>query len=129
MINSKIFSRREKMRNHRWLFHSQTHFYAHRVMISIESSYFHLNRILLLAIGLWPCHQSNLVRFQIILCFSILISCVIFQVFHIIFQIFVPLYKDLYTLLNIKGTNLNQFLELNNIFVIFNFDVCQNILL
>ncbi|XP_018361496.1 PREDICTED: uncharacterized protein LOC108760193 [Trachymyrmex cornetzi] len=48
-------------------------------MISIESKYFHLNRILLLALGLWPYYQSNLVRIQTILYFGILISYIIFQ--------------------------------------------------
>ncbi|XP_071644463.1 uncharacterized protein [Temnothorax longispinosus] len=52
-----------------------------REMTSVETKYFDLNRILLLAIGLWPYKQSKLVRFQLILFFGILISCIIFQVY------------------------------------------------
>ncbi|XP_071637565.1 uncharacterized protein [Temnothorax longispinosus] len=52
---------------------------VYRKMISVETKYFDLNRILLLAIGLWPYKQSKLVRFQLILFFGILMSCIIFQ--------------------------------------------------
>ncbi|XP_019885675.2 odorant receptor 4-like [Camponotus floridanus] len=48
-------------------------------MICIKTQYFNLNRILLLAIGLWPYHQSKFVRFQAFLFFSILTSFIIFQ--------------------------------------------------
>ncbi|KAL6260672.1 hypothetical protein P5V15_008192 [Pogonomyrmex californicus] len=45
----------------------------------IETHYFSLNRILLIAIGLWPYQQTRLVRIQLTLLFSILISCIVFQ--------------------------------------------------
>ncbi|XP_029666071.1 odorant receptor 49b-like [Formica exsecta] len=48
-------------------------------MICIETQHFHLNRILLLAIGLWPYQISKFVRLQIILFSGILTSFVIFQ--------------------------------------------------
>ncbi|KAL6260669.1 hypothetical protein P5V15_008189 [Pogonomyrmex californicus] len=48
-------------------------------MICITTRYFSLNKILLLALGLWPYYQSNFVRFQIVLIFGILISFIIFQ--------------------------------------------------
>ncbi|KAL6260671.1 hypothetical protein P5V15_008191 [Pogonomyrmex californicus] len=48
-------------------------------MICIITKYFSLNKILLLALGLWPYNQSNFVRFQIILILSILTSSIIFQ--------------------------------------------------
>ncbi|XP_029666064.1 uncharacterized protein LOC115237261 [Formica exsecta] len=48
-------------------------------MISFDSLHISLNRTLLLSIGLWPYQQSNLVRFQIVLLFAILTTCIIFQ--------------------------------------------------
>ncbi|XP_025073958.1 uncharacterized protein LOC105426737 [Pogonomyrmex barbatus] len=48
-------------------------------MICIKTRYFNIHRILLLAVGLWPYCKSNLVQFQIMLCFTILISFIIFQ--------------------------------------------------
>ncbi|XP_050460195.1 odorant receptor 4-like [Cataglyphis hispanica] len=48
-------------------------------MRCIVKHHFQLNRILLLAIGLWPYQQSLLVKFQRILFTGILISSVIFQ--------------------------------------------------
>ncbi|KAL6425024.1 hypothetical protein ACFW04_009375 [Cataglyphis niger] len=48
-------------------------------MICIQTRYFNLNRILLLAVGLWPYQRTKLIRFQIILFFSILTSFIIFQ--------------------------------------------------
>lgn len=42
---------------------------------------FNINRILMLAIGLWPYQQSKLVQFQLILFSVILISFVTFQVY------------------------------------------------
>ncbi|XP_025263461.1 odorant receptor 13a-like isoform X3 [Camponotus floridanus] len=49
-------------------------------MISIKNRHFNVHRILLLAIGLWPCQRSRLVQFQMILCFGILVSSIGFQV-------------------------------------------------
>ncbi|KAL6425017.1 hypothetical protein ACFW04_009374 [Cataglyphis niger] len=48
-------------------------------MICIKTRYFNFNRILLLAVGLWPYQRTKLIRFQIILFFSILTSFIIFQ--------------------------------------------------
>ncbi|KAM0737151.1 hypothetical protein ACS0PU_000244 [Formica fusca] len=48
-------------------------------MICFDSLHISLNRTLLLSIGLWPYQQSNLVRFQIVLLFAILTTCIIFQ--------------------------------------------------
>ncbi|XP_077264109.1 uncharacterized protein LOC143898470 isoform X2 [Temnothorax americanus] len=49
-------------------------------MIRIETQYLTgLNRILLLAIGLWPYQQSRLTRFQFNLLFTILMTSIIFQ--------------------------------------------------
>ncbi|KAH0944516.1 Or9e32 [Eciton burchellii] len=47
--------------------------------ISFEKRYFSLNRIILLAVGLWPYQQSKVVRFQSALFLGILISFIIFQ--------------------------------------------------
>ncbi|XP_071560215.1 uncharacterized protein [Temnothorax nylanderi] len=48
-------------------------------MISAKDRYFSLNRILLLAIGLWPYKQSKLVQLQLTLHYGILGSFIIFQ--------------------------------------------------
>ncbi|XP_019885685.2 uncharacterized protein LOC109610615 isoform X2 [Camponotus floridanus] len=48
-------------------------------MICIDCLHMNLNRMLLLAVGLWPYQQSKLVQFQLILFFTILITCIIFQ--------------------------------------------------
>jgi len=58
-------------------FHNST---RSRSMICIKTQYFSLNRILLLAIGLWPYHKSKLVQLQEVVFFGILTSFVIFQV-------------------------------------------------
>jgi len=60
----------------------------YREMIRIESLQINLNRILLLAIGLWPYQQSKLVRAQLIILFSILITFIIFQVRYYTLYIF-----------------------------------------
>ncbi|KAL6418167.1 hypothetical protein ACFW04_012298 [Cataglyphis niger] len=48
-------------------------------MICVETQFFNLNRILLLAVGLWPYQRTKLIRLQMILFFSILTSFIIFQ--------------------------------------------------
>ncbi|XP_070160490.1 odorant receptor 43a-like [Polyergus mexicanus] len=48
-------------------------------MICIKTRHFSLHRILLLAIGLWPCQRSRLAQFQLILFLGILISFIICQ--------------------------------------------------
>ncbi|XP_070167635.1 odorant receptor 9a-like [Polyergus mexicanus] len=48
-------------------------------MTCLETQYFNLNRILLLAIGVWPYKQSNFTRFQFIFLFIILTTSLIFQ--------------------------------------------------
>jgi hypothetical protein len=53
-----------------------------REMINIEDRFFSLNRILLLAVGLWPYQKAKLARFHLICCFSALASLIIFQVGH-----------------------------------------------
>jgi len=55
-------------------------FSARKDMISIETHYFSLNRILLLSIGLWPHQKSKLVLLQFISVISILTTFVIVQV-------------------------------------------------
>ncbi|XP_071637991.1 uncharacterized protein [Temnothorax longispinosus] len=53
-------------------------------MIRLEVQYFGLNKILLLAIGLWPHQQSKLTRFQFIFLSSILTTSIIFQLTSLI---------------------------------------------
>ncbi|XP_029666067.1 uncharacterized protein LOC115237265 [Formica exsecta] len=48
-------------------------------MICVETQHFNLNRILLLAIGLWPYRKSKFSQLQTTLCFGILTSFVVFQ--------------------------------------------------
>ncbi|KAH0948808.1 hypothetical protein HN011_008603 [Eciton burchellii] len=47
-------------------------------MIYIQT-YFNLNRILMLAVGLWPYHRSKFIEFQMIFFFGILTSFIVFQ--------------------------------------------------
>ncbi|XP_020280344.1 uncharacterized protein LOC109853045 [Pseudomyrmex gracilis] len=49
-------------------------------MIPIDTERFKLNRILLLAIGLWPYEQSLLARIQFASFFAILIAFIVFQI-------------------------------------------------
>jgi hypothetical protein len=49
-------------------------------MVYIETQYFNVNKILLLAIGLWPYRQSKIDRLQIIFFSGILFSAILFQV-------------------------------------------------
>ncbi|XP_025073593.1 uncharacterized protein LOC112552482 [Pogonomyrmex barbatus] len=49
-------------------------------MICLKTQYFSLNRILLLAIGLWPYQQSKFTQCQFIFLFGILSTCIIFMV-------------------------------------------------
>ncbi|XP_072758666.1 uncharacterized protein [Anoplolepis gracilipes] len=63
-------------------------------MIDIETKFFHLNKILLLAVGLWPYQQSNFTRFQFICLSGILTTNVIFQCTIFISQRCTP---DLFT--------------------------------
>ncbi|XP_029678598.1 uncharacterized protein LOC115244796 [Formica exsecta] len=50
-----------------------------RKMISLETQYFNLNRILLLAIGVWPYKQTNFTRLQFKFLSTILTTSLIFQ--------------------------------------------------
>ncbi|XP_070152689.1 odorant receptor 9a-like [Polyergus mexicanus] len=56
-------------------------------MIHLETQYFNLNRILLIAIGLWPYKQSNLTRLQFIFLSTILMTSLIFQVKDLLEQL------------------------------------------
>ncbi|KAH0952630.1 Or9e37 [Eciton burchellii] len=53
--------------------------------ISFEERYFKWNRIILLAVGLWPYQQSKLTRLQITFFLSILISNIIFLFSRLLF--------------------------------------------
>ncbi|XP_025270178.1 uncharacterized protein LOC112639652 [Camponotus floridanus] len=48
-------------------------------MINLETQHFHINRILLLIIGLWPYQRSPLTELQLILLLGTLISFIVFQ--------------------------------------------------
>jgi len=49
-------------------------------MIRLESQYYSLNRILLLAVGLWPYQQTKFTQFQFIFFSAILSTGITFQV-------------------------------------------------
>ncbi|XP_011059577.1 PREDICTED: uncharacterized protein LOC105149098 [Acromyrmex echinatior] len=53
-------------------------------MTCAKDRYFSLNRILMLAIGLWPYEQSKLIRLQLTLHYGILGSFIVFQVKHLL---------------------------------------------
>ena len=55
-------------------------------MTCTKDRYFSLNRILMLAIGLWPYEQSKLIRLQLTLHYGILGSFIVFQVNECIFS-------------------------------------------
>jgi len=57
----------------------------------MKDRYFKLNRILLLAVGLWPYQKSKLVQFQFICFFGILITSIIFQVMSVTLMFFIIL--------------------------------------
>ncbi|XP_071637321.1 uncharacterized protein [Temnothorax longispinosus] len=52
---------------------------AHREMIHLGARYYSLNRLLLLAVGLWPYQQSKFTQFQFIFFSAILSAGIIFQ--------------------------------------------------
>jgi len=54
-------------------------------MIFIETQYFGLNKILLLAVGLWPYQQTKLVRFRFFFFLGILTTAILFQVRQYLF--------------------------------------------
>ncbi|XP_029680520.1 uncharacterized protein LOC115246073 [Formica exsecta] len=101
-------------------------------MIHTETKYFSMNRILLLAIGLWPYQQSNLTRFQFIILSCILTTNVIFQCttlvtqkctpdlatkvlsFVFIFILFVIKYNLFYLKIEIMKDILGQLLHICN---------------
>jgi len=51
-------------------------------MVCFEDNHFNLNRILLLAIGLWPYEQSKFAQLQFVFFSGILIEAIIFQVMN-----------------------------------------------
>ncbi|XP_026828943.1 odorant receptor 4-like isoform X2 [Ooceraea biroi] len=56
-------------------------------MICIETQHFNINRILMLAVGLWPYQRSKFVEFHVFICYSILVSFIIFQVKSLLEQL------------------------------------------
>ncbi|KAH0944527.1 Or9e26 [Eciton burchellii] len=55
------------------------------MMISFEKRYFSMNRVIMLAVGLWPYQQTKIVRFQVTFFLGILISFIIFQLSRLFF--------------------------------------------
>ncbi|XP_039303700.1 uncharacterized protein LOC120357460 [Solenopsis invicta] len=58
---------------------------SHKVMVCVKTQFFKFHRSLLLLLGLWPYEQTKLVQLQIILVFSMLISCVVYQFMALVF--------------------------------------------
>jgi len=65
-------------------FRSRSSFWRFRMMICIRKRYFDTNRLILLPIGLWPDKQTKFARFRAGVLFSILSSCIVFQVIRVI---------------------------------------------
>lgn len=65
---------------------SQLYFGGRKEMISVEAQYFNLNKILLLAVGLWPYQRTKFVQFRCIFFLTILITAVLFQVKQYLFS-------------------------------------------
>ncbi|XP_050460095.1 odorant receptor 4-like [Cataglyphis hispanica] len=81
-------------------------------MICVETQHFNLNRILLLAIGLWPYEKSKFRKLQATLCFGILTSFVIFQLTALIIANCTADYVKIFssaTFFNICILNYNMF--------------------
>ncbi|XP_024882953.1 uncharacterized protein LOC112468871 [Temnothorax curvispinosus] len=78
-------------------------------MIYIVTQHFSLNRVILLLIGLWPYECSKLVQLQIILCFSILISSVVYQV--VSFVLFFCMYVIEYNSFRVNRHTMKWSLE------------------
>jgi len=76
--------------------------------ISFEERYFKFNRIILLAVGLWPYEQTKFARFQVILFFGILISSIVFQVYQ--YKIYCIIGDSIYSIYNILFNSNNTFL-------------------
>jgi len=56
------------------------YFELYEEMVSLEDQYFNINRILLLAIGLWPYEQSKYTKFQVVFFSSIFMTFIIPQI-------------------------------------------------
>ncbi|XP_019697061.1 uncharacterized protein LOC105183321 [Harpegnathos saltator] len=70
-------------------------------MICVESLHINLNRLLLLAVGLWPYEQTKIVQLQLILLFSILTTFILSQLTSIVTSEYT---SDL--LINVSSTTL-----------------------
>jgi len=90
-------SREVDYANRRRIFYKQMHLNAPKMKISFEERYFKFNRIILLAIGLWPYQQSKFARLQIVFSFGIMISNIAFQVYQYkIFELYYTFYTSNY---------------------------------
>jgi len=79
-LEEKIFNMPESSRELSFTRSRHYDFNANKEMINVVDRYFSLNRTLLLVIGLWPYEKSKFTELQIICIFSILTTCIIFQV-------------------------------------------------
>lgn len=68
-------------------FSSHTCPMQYKAMICLEEQYFSINKILLLAIGLWPYEQSKLTRLQFIFLCLISTTIIIVQVTKYFYKI------------------------------------------
>lgn len=84
-IEKNILNKNRNKRAFAFLYSHQTHSSVNRRMINVEDRYFSIHRTLLLTIGLWPYQKSKLARIQFVCLFSILLSCIMFQVSLAIF--------------------------------------------
>ncbi|XP_067215145.1 uncharacterized protein [Linepithema humile] len=91
-------------------------------MTCLKKRYLDLNRILLLAVGLWPYQRSIFVRLQLILFYSIVISFIVFQ-----FTAFMTLKCTLQIIIEVCSNAfffIICFLKYNSFF--FNMDIIKH---
>ncbi|XP_019888543.2 uncharacterized protein LOC105283339 isoform X2 [Ooceraea biroi] len=92
--------------------------------ISVQERYFSWNRILLLAVGLWPYHQSRFARFQAALCLSILTSFVVF----VLSRLYFTEYSFEFTIHLLSISMYYTFFVINHIAFWINIETARNLL-
>jgi len=90
IVYYRFFARWEYT-NHRKIFYRQMCFSIAKMKNSFEERFFSFNRIILLAVGLWPYQQSKFASIQIAVISGILISSIAFLVCMSIIHILIIL--------------------------------------
>ncbi|XP_071560221.1 uncharacterized protein [Temnothorax nylanderi] len=93
-------------------------------MICVETQYFSLNKILFLAVGLWPYQRTNLVRLHFIISLGILTTAILFQ-----YTVFLTSKCTSYLVVKIlSATFLFVIFVIKYITFAFNMEIMKNLL-